>query len=152
MSAPGPIRKYTAGFTVIAMLGSSAASAAPVTAPRVVDPLAVVSIFGTAESAAAICAGSVAATAAGNAATTTAGAAATAGQAPGAGCVLPVIDAPPLPVVEATPPEAIAPAVSTTGGIAAFPLLAGLAAIVGLAAVILGNRSDDGEIDLPISP
>ena len=55
-------------------------------------------------------------------------------------------------MVETAPPEVLAPAVTTTGGIAAFPLLAGLAAIVGLAAIILGNRTDDGNIDLPISP
>ena len=146
MSAPGPIRRCTAAFVAIAMLGSSAASAAPAAAPRMVDPLAVVSIFGTAESAAAICAGSSAAAAAGTAAATTAG------QAPGTGCVLPVVDAPPPPVVETAPPEAFAPLAPATGGIAAFPLLAGLAAIVGLAALILSNRSEDGEINLPISP
>jgi len=147
MSAPGPIRKCSAAFVAIAMLGSSAASAAPAAAPRVVDPLAVVSIFGTAESAAAICAGSSAAAAVGTAAATTVG------QAPGTGCVLPVVDAPPPPpVVETAPPETFAPLAPATGGIAAFPLLAGLAAIVGLAALILSNRSEDGEINLPISP
>lgn len=146
MLAQSPFRKCTAAFVAIAMLGSSAASAAPTAAPRMVDPLAVVSIFGTADSAAAICAGSSAAAAAGTAAATTAG------QAPGTGCVLPVVDAPPPPVVETAPPEAFAPVAPMTGGIAAFPLLAGLAAIVGLAALILSNRSEDGEIDLPISP
>jgi len=145
MSAPSPIRRYTAAFVAIAMLGSSATTAAPAAAPRMVDPLAVVSIFGTAESAAAICAGSSAAAAAGTAA-------ATAGQVPGTGCVLPMVDAAPPAVVESAAPEVLPPAVSMTGGIAAFPLLAGLAVIVGLAAIILSNRTEDGQIDLPISP
>ena len=144
MSAPSPFRRSTAAFVAIAMLGSTAATAAPAAAPRMVDPLAVVSIFGTADSVAAICAGSSAATAAGTAATT-------AGQTPGAGCVLPVVDAPP-PVVETAPPEALVPPVSTTGGIAAFPLLAGLAAIVGLAAIFLVHDNANSEINLPISP
>ena len=67
MSAPSPFRKYAAAFVALALLGSSAAAAAPVAAPRMVDPLAVVSLFGTADSAAAICAGSSAAAAAGTA-------------------------------------------------------------------------------------
>ena len=144
MPAPSPFRRCTAGFVAIAMLGSSAATAAPAAAPQMVDPLAVVSIFGTADSAAAICAGSSAAAAAGSAATT-------AGQTPGAGCVLPVVDAAPPPVVEA-PPEAIVPLVETTGGIAPLPLLAGLAAIIGLAAILLQRGANQGEINLPISP
>lgn len=145
MSAPSPIRRWTAAFVTIAMLGSSAATAAPAAAPRMVDPLAVVSIFGTADSVAAICAGSSAAAAAGTAATT-------AGQTPGAGCVLPVVDAPPPAAVETAPPEVLAPGVTTTGGIAAFPLLAGLAAIVGLAAIFLVHDNANSEINLPISP
>lgn len=146
MPAPSPFHKFTAAFVAIALLGSSAATAAPAAAPRMVDPFAVVSVFGTAEFAAAVCAGSSAAAAAGTAAATTAG------QTPGAGCVLPVVDAAPPPMVETAPPEMLPPAVSTTGGIAAFPLLAGLAVIVGLAAIILSNRTEDGNIDLPISP
>jgi hypothetical protein len=145
MSAPSPFRGFTAAFVAIAMLGSTAATATPAAAPRMVDPLAVVSIFGTADSAAAICAGSSAASAAGTAA-------ATAGQAPGAGCVLPVVDAPPPPVVETAPPEAVLPPVSTTAGIAPFPLLAGLAAVIGLAAIFLVHDNANSEINLPISP
>ena len=144
MSAPSPFIKYTAAFVAMAMLGSSAASAATTAAPRMVDPLAVVSIFGTADSAAAICAGSSAAAAAG-------AATAAAGQTPGAGCVLPVVDAPPPPVVETAPPPALAPIAAPAGGIGVLPLLVGLAAIIGVAAVLL-NSDDDGEIDLPISP
>ena len=144
MSAPSPFRKYTAAFVAMAMLGSSAASAATTAAPRMVDPFAVVSIFGTADSAAAICAGSSAAAAAG-------AATAAAGQTPGAGCVLPVVDAPPPPVVETAPPPALAPIAAPAGGISVLPLLVGLAAIIGVAAVLL-KSDDDGEINLPISP
>lgn len=140
MAAPSPFHRYTAAFVAIALLGSSAATAAP----RTVDPLAVVSIFGTAESAAAVCAGSSAAAAAG-------AATAAAGQAPVTGCVLPVVDAPPPPVVETPPPAAMAPVVPPSGGLAILPLLVGLATLAGIAAVIL-KSDDDGEIVLPISP
>jgi hypothetical protein len=142
MPAQSPFRRSIAAFVALAMLGSSAASAAPAAAPRTVDPFAVVSIFGTAESAAAICAGSSAAAA--GAAT------AASGQAPGAGCVLPVVDAPPPPVVE-TPPPPPPPFVPPPAGIGALPLLAGLAAIIAIAA-LLASQDEDGEINLPISP
>ncbi len=144
MRAPSPLSKYTALFAAIAMMGSSVAAAAPTTAPRTVDPLAIVSIFGTADSAAAICAGSSAAAVAG-------AATAAAGQAPGAGCVLPVVDTPPPPVAETAPPP-VAPAVVPASGIGALPLLAGLAAIAVIAALLLNNNNDNGEIVLPISP
>jgi hypothetical protein len=145
MSAQNPFRKSIAAFGALAMLGSSAASAAPAAAQRMVDPFAVVSIFGTADSAAAICAGSSAAAAAG-------AATAASGQAPGAGCVLPMVDAPPPPVVETPPPpEAIAPVVATCGGVPVLPLLVGLLTIAALAAVLL-RADEDGEINLPISP
>ena len=143
MFAQGPFHKIAASFVAIAMLGSSA-SAAPVAAPRMVDPLAVVSVFGTSQSLATICAGSSAAATAGSAA-------AAAGQAPGAGCVLPVVDAPPPPVVEAPPPE-LAPVVPASGSIGALPFLVGLAAIVGFAAIVLKHENDNGVINLPISP
>lgn len=144
MSAPSPFHKYTAAFVAIAMLGSSATSAATAAAPRVVDPLAVVSIFGTADSAAAICAGSSAAAAAG-------AATAASGQVPGAGCVLPVVDAPPPPVAQTVPPPAAVTPIAPAGGISVLPLLVGLAAIIGVAAVLL-KADDEGEINLPISP
>lgn len=144
MSAPSPFHKYTAAFVAIAMLGSSATSAATAAAPRVVDPLAVVSIFGTADSAAAICAGSSAAVAAG-------AATAASGQVPGAGCVLPVVDAPPPPVAQTVPPPAAVTPIAPAGGISVLPLLVGLAAIIGVAAVLL-KADDEGEINLPISP
>lgn len=139
MPASSPFQRCTAAFVAIALLGSSAATAAPTT----VDPLAVVSVFGTAESVAAVCAGSSAAATAG-------AATAASGQAPGAGCVLPVVDAPPLPVAEPAP--AIAPMAVVPSGVNALPILAGLAAILAIAIVILRNDTTNGEINLPISP
>ena len=145
MAARGSFRKYTTAFVAISMLGASAASAAP----RTVDPLVALSVFGTSESRAAVCAAGAQAAAA-------AGAALAAQAAPGqAGCVLPVMDAaPPPPVVtEVTPPPppAVAP-VAVGGTIGALPLLVGLAAIVAIAAVVLKHKDTDGEINLPISP
>ena len=141
MPSPSPFRKHAGSLVAIAMLGSSAASAAP--APRMVDPLVVVSVFGTADSRAAICA-------AGSSAAAAAGTAVAAGQAPGAGCVLPVVDAPPPPVAEA--PSAVAPIAPAATGVGALPILVGLAAVVGMAAIVLAHHDEDGEIDLPISP
>jgi hypothetical protein len=145
MAARGSFRKYTTTFVAISMLGASAASAAP----RTVDPLVALSVFGTSESRAAVCAAGAQAAAA-------AGAALAAQAAPGqAGCVLPVMDAAPPPVVTeaAPPPPAVAP-VAVAGGssIGALPLLVGLAAIVAFAAIVLKHDDSDGEINLPISP
>lgn len=142
MPSPSPIHRCASAFIAMAMLGSSAATAAPT--PRAADPLVVVSVFGTADSRAAICAAGASAAAA-------AGTAVAAGQAPGnAGCVLPVVDTPP-PVAETAPPG-IAPTAPAATGVGALPLLLGLAAIVGIAAVLLASSEENGEIDLPISP
>ena len=144
MTARGSFRKYTTAFVAISMLAGSAASAAP----RTVDPLVALSVFGTAESRAAVCAAGAQAAAAAGAAV------AAQGQA---GCVLPVMDAAPPPVVTETgpplPPAAVGPMAMAGGSsIGALPLLVGLAAIVGLAAVVLKHSNSNGEINLPISP
>ena len=143
MAARGTFRKYTTAFIAVSLLASSAATAAP----RAVDPLVALSVLGTSESRAAVCAAGAAQAAA-------AAGAAVAAQAGSPGCVLPVMDAvAPPPVAEAPPPPpmAMAPAV-TGGGIGALPLLIGLAAIVAIAAVVLKHSDSDGEINLPISP
>ena len=143
MAGRRPFRDFTAIFVAVSMLGSTAASAAT-PAARSVDPLVALSVFGTAQSRAALCsAGAVAATGA-----------AVAAQAPGAGCVLPVVDAPPpVAAPEAAPPPAavLAPA-TVESGLGAIPLLLGLAAIAALAIVVLKHNDSSGEIDLPISP
>jgi len=132
-------RVWTASLVAMALLGSSTAHAA---APARIDPLVALSVFGTSESRAAVCAAGAAAAAAASAA-----------QGAGPGCVLPVVDAPPPPPVsEAAPPPPLAAAPAVAGGIGALPLLAGLAAIVGFAALVLSSDDEDGEIILPISP
>ena len=135
------IRNCTAAFAAVSLLASSAAAAAP----RTVDPLVALSVFGTSESRAAVCAAGAAQAAA-------AAGAAAAQAAAGTGCVLPVVDAAPPVVSETAPPVAVAPA-AVGGGVNALPLLLGLAAIAAFAAIVLVHGDeDDGEINLPISP
>jgi hypothetical protein len=142
MTVRGSFRRYTTAFVAVSLLASSAATAAP----RTVDPLVALSVLGTSESRAAVCAAGAAQAAA-------AAGAAVAAQAGSPGCVLPVVDAAPLPpVAEAPPPPLAAAPVVTGGGIGALPLLIGLAAIVAIAAVVLKHSDSDGEINLPISP
>ena len=142
MALQSSSRKLTAAFVALSLLGSSTANAA---ATARIDPLVALSVFGTAESRAAVCA-------AGSSAAAAAGAAAAAQAAAPPGCVLPVMDAPPPPVVTETvpPPVAVAPPVASAG-IPILPLLLGLAAIAGFAAILL-NDDDEGEVNLPISP
>ena len=144
MAAHGSIRWFTTAVVAASMMASSAASAATHT----VDPLVALSVFGTSESRAAVCAaGAQAAAAAG---------AAVAAQAGQTGCVLPVMDAasPPPVVTEAAPPPPVAApvAVAGAGTVGALPLLLGLAAIVAVAAIVIKHNDSDGEINLPISP
>jgi hypothetical protein len=142
MAARGVTRTFTSAFVAASMLVSTAASAAP----RTVDPLVALSVFGTSESRAAVCAAGAQAAGAAVAAQ------ASAGQT---GCVLPVMDAAPPPVMTqaaAPPPAAYAPAAVAGGGVGALPLLLGLAAIVAFAAVVIKHSDSDGEINLPISP
>jgi hypothetical protein len=143
MIVRGSFRRYMTAFVAASLLASTAATAAP----RTVDPLVALSVLGTSESRAAVCAAGAAQAAA-------AAGAAVAAQAGSPGCVLPVVDAAPLPpVAEAPPPPPLAAApVVTGGGIGALPLLIGLAAIVAIAAVVLKHSDSDGEINLPISP
>ena len=123
---------------------STAASAAP--APSLTgsySPIVTLSVLGSGISAAALC-GAVAASAA---------------QAPGGGCVLPAIDAPPpVAVVEPVPPPPVfvpaAVAVPASTGFL-IPLIGGLAALVGILALIgfgKGNPRGGGLVPPPISP
>jgi hypothetical protein len=138
----GAFKRSIGGFLAVSLLASSAASAATSPAPRI-DPLVALSVFGTAQSRAAVCgAGSQAAAQAGTSAIQ-------AGAGP-TDCVLPVMDAA-APAIEPAPPASVPVAPPASGGIGALPLLAGLAAIVILAAVVIQHDDDDGEINLPIS-
>ena len=141
MAGRGSFRRVAATFVAASLLAGSASAAAP----RSVDPLVALSVLGTSKSYAAICAVGAA-----QAASAAATAATVQGVAPG-GCVLPVVDAAPPPVVaEASPAPLIAAAPVATAG-SVFPLLLGLAAVV-VAAVVISHKSSNGEIILPISP
>ncbi len=135
------IGRYALAAGAAALLSAQAAYAAPTPrAPAPMDPLVALSVFGTAQSSANVCAAGTAAAAA----------AATAAQgAPG--CVLPVTSPPPPPPVvgEAVippPPPPVVPAFSPLLG------LLGALALVAIAAAVLGG-SGDSEGDLtPVSP
>ena len=123
-----------------ALLSSQAVYAAPTVTASAIDPLVSLSALAGAASRAAVCAGSTAATAATSAA---------AQAAPAPGCVLPVNAAPPPPPVSAPPP--VMP-VASGPGIGTLPLLLGLAAIAGIAALLLLNDDDDNGDATPVSP
>ena len=134
------IRKLVLVGGASAFLSAQAAFAAPLpSASAGMDPLVSLSVLASAESHAAVCAGTAASTAAASAATT---------QNTGQGnCVLPVTAAP-APV--AAPPAAIPVAVSH-GGVGALPLLLGLVAIVGIAAALASGGHAKGNLT-PVSP
>jgi hypothetical protein len=140
MGHDSKVFKCGAAFAAFAMLLSSTAHAAP-TGGGTVDPLVSLSVFGTSSSRAAVCA-------AGASAAATAGAAVAAVQAPpGAGCVLPILDAIPPPIVQ-TPVVGMAP---VRRGLGIVPILLGAAALAGLAFLLLDNDDDDDDDD-SISP
>lgn len=112
-------------------------------APISISPFVALSAFGTMQSRSAICAAAVGAAGV---------AAAVEGQAPGQGCVLPILDPAAPAVVETAPlaPVAYSPVAGPGFGLGIGALLAGLVLVAGLAAVLL---SKDGNNDrLPISP
>lgn len=123
-----------------ALISAQATYAAPPVRGALVDPLVALSVFGTAQSRAAVCASGTNAAVAGSAAATAQGVTAPA-------CVLPVTAPPaPAPSAQAAPvPFAPAPAKSVQ------PLLMtllGVAALVGFGALLLSG--DDEE--QPVSP
>lgn len=135
--------KTATGFALSCALclSSTAAVAASTPAPRSVNPLATISIFGSPAAVTALC---------GNSAVVAAGAAA-AQAAPG--CVLPVVDPAPAPLppaAEAAPlPPPLPPA---SGGIGLLPILLGVAGIIGLALLIASQNDNDDDDDVPVSP
>lgn len=133
MLSSKPLRQIVGALLGCALcFSSTAAGAATTTSLPSINPLVVLSAFGTQASASAVCAAGAAAV--------------SAAQAPAAGCVLPVVD-PPLP-----PPPPVVPAVSPAyvpapegGGIGLFPILIGAAVLAGLAAWLLLDGDDDDD-------
>ena len=117
-----------------------AAASASVAATSNYSPWASLSAFASPVSSQALCGSAVA----------SAAASAAAQAAPG--CVLPAVDPVPVPVVQSAP--VAVPVAASGGGIGILPLLLGLAALAGLAALLLGNNDDDDDtiVARPISP
>ena len=136
-----PVKKLAGAVIGLALCISSTAAGAAVAPTSSISPLVALSVFGTQESSSTVCAAAL------QGATTIAAAA----QAPGAGCVLPVVDAP-VPVAQPAPPPPPYYAAVEQPNFGLLPVLLGLAAIAGIAALVLSNDGD-GDIDLPgISP
>lgn len=131
-------RKSIVAAGAAALISSQAiASTAPV--GPTLDPLVSLAVLGSAQSHAALCAGSAAAAAA----------AATTAQAPAAGCVLPITGAPPPTPV--TTSAVVPPPPPPGKSLGIWPILLGLAAIAALAALVLGGGDGNGDIT-PVSP
>ena len=129
------VTTFSVAVTLLASPALASASSASAL-PRPISPMVALSIFGSQASATALC---------GSAATTAASAAATA-QAPAGGCVLPVVDAPPIVPVEAAP-FVPAPVASSFG---LTPILLGLAGIAILTALTF-FKDNDNDNDPPVS-
>jgi hypothetical protein len=104
------------------------------------SPWAALSAFAAPASSQALC-GVAAATAAGAAAST---------QGGNPGCVFPALDTPVAPPVIETAPIGTPAAVVAGGGFGVLPLLLSLAALGGLAALLLGNG--EGQDQISVSP
>lgn len=137
----GGVSKIVTSFGVAFTLCASPAfaSASAVASQPTISPMVALSIFGSQASAAALC---------GSSATTVAASAAATAQAPVGGCVLPVVDAPPVVPVAEAPPFVPAPVAASGFGIA--PVLLGLAGIAILAALIY-SQDNDNDNDPPVS-
>ena len=136
MQQPVTTRKIVGALAAGSLLFISAPAAAQASV-RAGDHVVSATLIASASSQAAVCtAGAASAAAAG---------AAAAAQVPAQpGCVLPVVDAAPTPVAEAPPPAVYVPQAEARGGIGILPLLLGLAAVAGLAWLLLDD-DDEGE-------
>jgi hypothetical protein len=144
MSATGNVMKWAAAAAALSMAATGPALAAvnaQASAPTY-SPWVMMSAMASQGSSSALCAASAAATAS-----------ASAVQSAAPGCVLPQVDAP-VPVAQA-PAEAplgtsiVAPVAAS--GIGFLPILLGLAAIAGVAALVL-SKNGSSRIRLPNSP
>ena len=133
MSASNSCR-ITMALMAGSLLFSSTAASAQQPASQI-SPWAALSVFGTQSSKAAVCGASTATTAA--------------AQNDRPGCVLPVVDAPAVPVADgAVVPLAPIPVAGSTG---VPPLLLALA-VIATGAFLLAMNDDDEDDDIPISP
>lgn len=123
-----------------ALLSAQVAYASPAASRTYVDPLVAVSALGSAQSNAAVCAGSTAA----------AGAAATAAAQGAAGCLLPVTSPPPVAAAQAAPPPAVP--VRTARPFGSTGILLGLAGVAALIALIVALSDNGSGDETPISP
>ena len=137
----GVSRVVTSFGVAVALCASPALASASALAsqPSTISPMIALSIFGSQASAAALC---------GSSATTMAASAAATAQSPVGGCVLPVVDAPPVVPIAEAPPFVPAPVAVSGFGIA--PVLLGLAGIAVLAALIF-SQDNDNDNDPPVS-
>ena len=132
------IRSMALTAGAAALLSTQAAYAAPLNTKLAVDPLVSLSVFGTAQSRAAVCAAGSAAVAAG----------AAVAQSVAPGCVLPVTAPPPPPPVT----SAVMPPPPPPSGLGFNPLIIlGALLGVGLLAWLLLDDDDDDDV-VPISP
>jgi hypothetical protein len=135
----GFLPRLTAMAAVLAMVSAAPAQAAAQAQAQLVSPWAALSAVASPSSSAALCASSSSASASSTS------------QDTAPGCVLPLLDAPAAaPVATGAVPTA---APLAGAGFNVVPLLLGLAALAGLAALVLGGNSDDDVIvGRPISP
>jgi hypothetical protein len=141
MKVPGSVRSIASAAVAMSLATSSIASAAPaVSGPS--NPLVTLSVFGSAQSRAALCAAGSAAAAAAAAGTAIAAQAA----APAPGCVLPIADAAPPPVESTALPEMAppAPAVAAAGAPNLWPILVGLGLFSAAFFLLDDSLLDDG--------
>jgi hypothetical protein len=130
--------KFIAALCGATLLAAAPASAAMTPAPVAYSPWAALSAFAAPASSQALC-GAAAAAAAGTAAQGV------------SGCVFPALDAPVVAPVAEAAPIATPAGVVAGGGIGILPLLAGLAALGGLAALLLSNGGS-GPDQISVSP
>lgn len=147
------IQALAASVAALSLVSAAPAAASAVTSPAIgahqVSPFVALSLFGSAQAQAALCA----TTAASAAAAAGAAAAQTMGAQPG--CVLPVVDAPPPAVMTQMPPPVmvapLAPAVPAASG-SIFPLLLGLAGVAAVIAYIVTRDDKGGSVNFPVPP